>query len=77
MRDHVVIALGDGYGPTDNLEITVDTAASITFADPNTTTVEGAQDTPWYFNFKASAQFKLNILNDVLYKFLTITSAMF
>ena len=51
MRDHVVIALGDGYGPTDNLEITVDTAASITFADPNTTTVEGAQDTPWYWSW--------------------------
>ena len=51
MRDHTVVALGDGYGPTDGLHITVDTAASLTFMDPNTTTVEGAQDTPWYWTW--------------------------
>jgi len=51
MRNHTVVALGDGYGPTDNLHITVDTQTSLTFPDPNTTTVEGAQDSPWYWTW--------------------------
>ena len=38
MRDHTVVGLGDGYGPTDNMEIIVDT-------------VEGAQDSPWYWSW--------------------------
>ncbi len=51
MRDHIVVALGDGYGPTENLEIIVDTQTTITLADPNATVVEGAQDTPWYWSW--------------------------
>lgn len=51
MRDHTVVALGDGYGPTDNLHITVDTQTSLTFNDPGSTTVEGAQDSPWYWTW--------------------------
>jgi hypothetical protein len=51
MHDHTVVALGDGYGPTDNMEITVDTQTSITWADPTVTTVEGAQDSPWYWSW--------------------------
>ena len=50
-RDHTVVALGDGYGPTDNLHITVDTQTSLTFNDPNATTVEGAQDSPWFWTW--------------------------
>ena len=50
-RDHTVVSLGDGYGPTDNLHITVDTDSSLTFQDAGTTTVEGAQDTPWYWTW--------------------------
>jgi len=51
MRDHTVVALGDGYGPTDHLPIVVDTQTSLTFQDPNTTTTEGAQDTPWLWTW--------------------------
>jgi len=51
MNDHTVVALGDGYGPTDNMEITVDTQTTLTFVDPDTTTVEGAQDSPWYWTW--------------------------
>ena len=51
MRDHTVVALGDGYGPTDHLPIVVDTQTSLTFSDPNTTTTEGAQDTPWLWTW--------------------------
>jgi len=50
-NDHIVVALGDGYGPTENLEIIVDTQTTITLADPNATVVEGAQDTPWYWSW--------------------------
>lgn len=49
--DHTVTALGDGYGPTDNMEITVDTNTTVTWADPNITTVEGAQDSPWLWSW--------------------------
>ena len=51
MLDHTVIAIGDGYGPTDNMEITVDTQTTITWADSTITTVEGAQDSPWYWSW--------------------------
>jgi hypothetical protein len=51
MRDHTVVALGDGYGPTDNMEITLDTNTTITWADPQLTTVEGAQDSPWLWSW--------------------------
>ena len=59
MRDHTVVALGDGYGPTDHLPIVVDTQTSLTFADPNTTTTEGAQDTPWLWTWydRSDAQY--------------------
>ncbi len=51
MLDHTVIAVGDGYGPTDNMEITVDTQTTITWVDSTITTVEGAQDSPWYWSW--------------------------
>jgi hypothetical protein len=50
-NNHTVVALGDGYGPTDGFEIIVDTQTSITNADPNQTTVEGAQDSPWFWSW--------------------------
>ena len=50
-RNHTVVGIGDGYGPTDNLHITVDTQTSLTFNDPNSTTVEGAQDSPWFWTW--------------------------
>ena len=49
--NHTVVGLGDGYGPTDNMEITVDTNTTVTFSDPNLTTVEGAQDSPWLWSW--------------------------
>lgn len=51
LRDHTVVGLGDGYGPTEHMEITVDTQATITHADPNQPTQEGAQQTPWYWTW--------------------------
>jgi hypothetical protein len=51
MRDHTVIAIGDGYGPTEHMEIIVDTQTTITFADPNLSVVEGAQNSPWYWSW--------------------------
>ena len=51
MNNHTVVALGDGYGPTDGFEIFVDTNATITAADPAVTTVEGAQDSPWFWSW--------------------------
>lgn len=51
MVDHTVVGLGDGYGPTEHMEIVVDTNATITYADPDLTIVEGAQDTPWLWSW--------------------------
>ena len=51
MMNHTVVALGDGYGPTDGFEIIVDTQSTITAADPGQTTVEGAQDSPWFWSW--------------------------
>ncbi len=51
MLDHTVIAVGDGYGPTEHMEIEVDTQTTITFADPALSVVEGAQNSPWYWSW--------------------------